>query len=364
MNRVRGKSGILGLALALGQPCVWAMAGCTDKEASRQIASGIEAGTEAETEAGIRSGIEAGIDARWVRNDRADPPDTGPDGDDTPEDAPTPPSAPAGSGGEPAPPVERSLVLLPRDNPAGGPVLIRGEQLDRTQQVRFGAREADFIIVSEGELITHVPGALLPGNVQVEVVADDGQMGVADFAVLADYPPGPPSPGDIERSEGPGAGFIPPISDQWLPEGSNGAATYRYQFLALVDCGAGSFAESFEVVDDDFDNRHPITGTFDVASGAVQLVVQRPEGAESYQGRIAGDEAQPRMVLFSESSGRQLVLATSAWRCTPQPICEGDSTSICSCGDRPLCCPSFLIAEPGADPLCVTTVMERCASCD
>ena len=50
-----------------------------------------------------------------------------------------------------------TLEVLPRSNPIGGPVLIRGDDLTSVSAVSFGDRSADFVRVSSTEITTHVP---------------------------------------------------------------------------------------------------------------------------------------------------------------------------------------------------------------
>ena len=286
-------------------------------------------------------------------------PDTGiPDGPDTGSPKPDatilggePDTGPAGESmmkpdavvPEPAPIIDR---LLPVDNPAGGPVLIRGRHLGNTRAVTFGGIEADFTVFSDTEVAVHVPATSAIGMTDIRLMTDEVSSLPIPFGVLAAYPPGPRSPPDIIALIRGGIDTFPPVTNAWSSEDCRYSLTF--------DCDLTNHTQSLsgtESCGDGPDN--DVRGDWDMQEKAVSMTVTRDNGAEQYEGMFIESDIVD-MVLFSTTTGRQLSISigqSGYERCEEQP----QDGVFCRCEDDYICS-----LEQNISAACLE---ERCAAC-
>lgn len=242
-------------------------------------------------------------------------------------------------------PMAKLRRLRPTSNPRGAPVLLEGEHLDGKLTVLVGDHTVDSSQMERtgtGMLAIQIPKEAALGDSSIRVLGANGQpITSLPFSVLAEYPPGIPSPEKIiPLGTAPTSRHLPLINrGVEVVQDSRNPHQYNHNLMTVSPCNPNNIDV---LIYDDSNNAVKLIGqlapdeewTVHLTATTIAPTAHNQE-SEQYKGRY---NESGTIVLYSELTGRQLVLNVGfdlIWT----PSCpEGwKEDAICSCGELSLC---------------------------
>jgi hypothetical protein len=213
----------------------------------------------------------------------------------------------------PAPDTTAPVItdLLPNNNPASGPVLILGQNIDSVKSITFGGITASIDTNFTGTVTTTVPTSLQPGVVELTLTKTNGTSTSVPFQVVSNVPTytvAAPLHILVRKI----APYIVHVPNDWFNEYGNSADNF------FVETNQGGLYGLGGPV---YLNTVPFSFTvsaLDTIQKTIQFVVN--QGFDAYGDSInliysgsfteAFDANTQRIILY-DPNGRQVVLRTS-----------------------------------------------------